>query len=180
MAWSGRLLPHTHEVFMGVQSSQNSHGKLSLVAWTYDPCSGKTEPRGPLELTSQQVLWNQWAASSMIPLSQNKNSSVVKVIEEGPKVKHQEMQTRDCLPQGQRQPGPEGHTSSLSSLTRITLLCYAFCWSWMLAAVLSTAVFFFKQKSVLLIFLQIDLCSHCSLQPQAWGLAKVLWTLTNI
>lgn len=29
-----------------VQSSQNSHEKLGLVAWTYDPCSGKAEPRG--------------------------------------------------------------------------------------------------------------------------------------
>lgn len=163
-----------------VHSSQNSHGKLSLVAWTYDSCSGKAEPRGPLELTSQQVLWNQWAVSSMTPLSQNKSSSVVKVIEEGPKVKHQEMQTRDCLPQGQRQPGPEGRTSSLSSVTRIALLCYAFRWSWMLAAVLSTAVFFFSRSLFCSFFLQIDLCSHCSLQPQAWGFAKVLWTLTNI
>lgn len=51
---------------------------------------------------------------------------MVKVTEEAPNVKHQEMQTRDCLPQGQRQPGPEGHTSSLHSVTRVTLLSYAF------------------------------------------------------
>lgn len=66
----------------------------------------------------------------------------------------QGMQTRDCLPQGQRQPGPEGHTSPLRSVTSLSLLYYAFHWSWMLAAVLSTAVFF-KQKSVLLIFCKL-------------------------
>lgn len=65
----------------------------------------------------------------------------------------QEMQTRDCLPQGQRQPGPEGHIfsafchKSLSSLLRFPLKLNVS------GRIVDSS--FFKQKSVLLIFCKL-------------------------